>query len=155
MQTSLTNKNKELIRSEPYVIYSGFELGKYPKLNALKELRFALESFYQVVILVDDITFSDDLLNFIQQGVFAEDKVSNEYQKNIFQKANILIENRLVRSLPKDISHPALVHIRNTFEEDINERVAPRLIKSQIKSWGLEHKRIKAFSRTKLEAQVQ
>ena len=157
MRESLNNAevNKQLIKSEPYVIYSGFELGRFPKLSALKELRHALESFYQVVILVEDKTFSDDLLDFIRDGSIQQESLAEDIDLDIYQKANMLIETQLVSSLPKEVTHPALLHIRNTFEEETKERVAPRLVKSQLQSWGLEHKRIKAFSRTKLEIEVQ
>ena len=153
MQINISNNDKvaskELIKSEPYVIYTGFELGKYPKVEALKELRYALESFYQVVILVEDSNFSNELISFIQKG-----ETKDGEDLSIYQKANMLVESNLVSSLPKEINHPALLHIRDTFEQDINQRVAPRLVKSQAQSWGLEHKRIKVFSKTKLETEV-
>ena len=149
------NNNKEVIKSEPYVIYSGFELGRFPKLSALKELRHALESFFQVVILIDDKTFSDDLLDFIRDGVSQPGILAENRDQSIYQKANMLVETKLVSSLPKDVTHPALLHIKNNYEQEINKRVAPRLVRSQVQSWGLEHKRIKAFSRTKLEKEIQ
>jgi|GEM_PF-5422395 len=146
---------KQLIKSEPYVIYSGFELGKYPKVSALKELRYALESFYQVVILVEDKSFSNDLLSFIRDGLIHQEALAEDIDLDIYLKANMLVETKLVSSLPKEASHPALLHIRNIFEQEINQRVAPSLVTKQVQSWGLEHKRIKAFSRTKLEKEIR
>lgn len=154
MQVSLKNNEKELIITEPYVIYFGFELGRFPKDDALEELRVALESFYQIVILVDDLQFSKDLLSYIQdshKGV----RLREGSDLNIFQKASLLIKSNLFSSLPESPNHPALIHIQNSFFDDVTLRVAPRLINSQVESWGLKHKRIRAFSRTKLEKQVR
>ena len=151
MQTIPSSKlsKKELIKSEPYVIYDGFELGKFPKTNALKELKLALQSFYEVAILVNDQEFSNDLLEYIQQGFLSKDQ-----DAEIFQKANLLIDTTLVSSLPENATHPALLHLKNNFENDVSTRVAPKLIQTQVQAWGLKHERIKAFSRVKLEQEV-
>ena len=141
---------KNLITTEPYVIYSGFNLGSYPDEFALSELNLALKSHYKVVILIDDTKFSADLLEFIQVGSLCDKK-----DMEIFLKAQMFIKTGLVSSLPKNAKHPALIYLKNTFEKDINARVAPTLVHAQLESWGLKHQRIIAFSKSKLEQQVQ
>ena len=144
MQNQLTN-------SEPYVLYNGFELGSFPNNEALKELNQALKSHFNIIILIDDTKFSKKLLSFVQNG----EVVENE-DARLYQKAILLIDSKvnLVSSLPKDATHPALLFIKNSFESDINQRVAPELVNSQIENWGLNHPRIKAFSKTMLEQKV-